>query len=133
MSENITKYSNQDVKRILDNHLDVGLEKPISYLPIRTVTDVVGISVAAYRVLIEKSGAKSLVFYQEDCCIKSGAVYAYHIDGLRNILEDHRKTLIENGWPVDPLQFITRIAAEWLDEKSPVLPVVRSAFGDSGA
>lgn len=130
MSDGAT-FMNEDARRILDNHLRVGPEKPVSYLPINTINKVIGIEVAKYESLISESGSKSLVFSPEDCCIKSGAVYAYHESGLRNILESNKNILLDNNWPSDPVGFITRMADEWLENESPIMPVIRSAFGDT--
>jgi hypothetical protein len=115
---------------MLKYHLAVGSEKPVSYLPITTIKKVIGLEISEYTALVEDTAAKSLVFYPEVCCIKSGAVYAYDTDGLERILDRYKKLLLDNGWPTDPVPFITRIASEWLDDKNPVLPVVRRTFGE---
>nr|WP_294547368.1 hypothetical protein [uncultured Rhodopila sp.] len=130
MSDGAT-FMNEDARRILENHLRVGPEKPVSYLPINTINRVIGIEVTKYESLISKSGSKSLVFGPEVCCIKSGAVYAYHESSLRNILESNKHILLDNDWPSDPVGFITRMADEWLENESPIMPVIKSAFGDT--
>jgi hypothetical protein len=71
------------------------------------------------------------VFGAEDCCISSGAVYAFNCHYLSKILKDNQTILSEHGWPITPVDFIRRIAAEWVDEENPIMPVVRKAFGDT--
>ena len=126
----ITRALTEDAKRILGSHLIVGPEKTISYLPIKTIENVIGITVPVYRSMIENLGNKSAVFLEEECCIYSGAVYAYSETDLDDILRHNRKSLVGHGWPIAPADFIRRIASEWLAEKSPILDVVKKAFGE---
>jgi hypothetical protein len=131
MMEDIAASLGEDAKRLVDNHLKIGPEKPVSYLPIKTVEKVIGISVQDYMSLIERSGNEGIVFGAEDCCINSGAVYAFNCHYLSKILKDNQTILSEHGWPATPVDFILRIAAEWVDEESPIMPVIRKAFGDA--
>jgi len=62
--------------------------------------------------------------------MKSGAVYAYSYKDLDNVLKDNHAILSEHGWPDSPVDFVRRIAAEWLDEEHPIMPVIMKAFGD---
>jgi hypothetical protein len=130
MTESSSALTAEDVKRMLDRHIEVGSERPVSYLPIKTIHEVLGLKISEYKALIEKGAAKSLALYPEACCITSGAVYAYDHEGLKRIPDAQKKLLLDNGWTADPVQFITRIAAEWLDDENPVLPIVRRASGD---
>jgi hypothetical protein len=119
----------EGAKRLVDDHLRIGPEKSVSYLPIKTVEDVIGITVQDYMSLIERSGNEGIAFGAEECCISSGAVYAFDCHHLSKILKDNQIILSEHGWPATPVDFIRRIAAEWVDEESPVMPVIRRAFG----
>ena len=121
----------EDAKRLVDNHLSIGPEKSVSYLPIKTVEKVIGITVQDFMSLVERSGNEGIVFAAEDCCISSGAVYAFNRRYLSKILKDNQTILSEHGWPATPVDFIRRIAAEWVDEESPLMPVIRKAFGDA--
>jgi hypothetical protein len=118
------------VSEILESHLKVGPQKPVSYLPINTIENVIGIAIPVYVSMIESSGNKSIVFKSDECCIKSGAVYAYSERDLVDVLNINRERLSDHGWPADVDNFIRRIASEWLDEGSLLMPVVRAAFGD---
>jgi len=51
-----------DARRILNDHLKVGREKPVSYLPIRTVESVIGLTIPIYASLVERSGNNVAVF-----------------------------------------------------------------------
>lgn len=130
MSESKSSSLSEDARRILDSHLKVGREKPVSYLPIRTVERVIGISLQEYQSMIENSGSKCAVFGPDECCINSGAVYAYSDKFLFDILNDNQEVLSKHEWPVSPSGFIKRIASEWLGEESPVMPVIKKAFGE---
>jgi hypothetical protein len=130
VTQKVAASVTEHARRILDSHLNVGREKPVSYLPIRTVEEVLGITVPGYRSMIAKLGNQSSVFSADECCIKSGAVYAYSYSDLGDFLQQNQVILYENGWPAIPADFIRRIASEWLDDENPILSVVRKAFGE---
>jgi hypothetical protein len=44
-----------DIASILNAHRRLGPRKPVSYLPIRTIESVLGLSVDEYRAMIEQS------------------------------------------------------------------------------
>lgn len=115
---------------MLAAHLKLGPDKAISYLPIKTIEKVIDISIQTYISMIETSGNRYLVFSPADCCIDSGAIYAYRFDVLEELLNNNRTVLGEHGWPTDPDSFIRRIASDWLDQEDPIMPIVRKAFGD---
>ena len=95
----------------------------------RTIEDVIGMSVQAYVALMEHAGNSFAVFGAERCCIKSGAVYAYSPTDFGRILRENCCLLTDHGWPIVPADFIKRIASEWLDSEDPVTPVIKQGFG----
>jgi hypothetical protein len=113
----------QVAKQILEEHLKVGPEKPVSYLPVRTIENVIGMSVDAYVALIDDTGNQSAVLPPGRCCINSGAVYAYSPDDLDHILQQNNGLLSEHGWPVERIAFIKKLATEWVDGPVLDLPV----------
>jgi hypothetical protein len=115
---------------ILQRHLNVGWDKPISYLPIRTIEDVIGIPVATYVELIANGGNEYMIFDAEQSCIQSGAVYAFSFSDLARVLDQHSRLLSLHGWPSTPIDFIQRIASEWLDPGDPIMIVIRRSFGE---
>jgi hypothetical protein len=117
-------------KRTLREHLALGREKAVSYLPIETIEMAIGVSLQTYVALIENAGNRCALLAPENCCIRSGAVYAYRVDALEELLNEHSAILSRHGWPLNSDSFVTRLAADWLDESDPVLPVVRRVFGE---
>jgi hypothetical protein len=118
---------------LLVAHLNIGPDKPVSYLPIKTIEKVIGLTIAEYRSLIEKSGNEAAVFDADVSCIASGAVYAYGPAHLERLLRDNRSVLAEHNWPTAPAEFIKRAAGEWLEDTHPVMPIITKAFGSSRA
>jgi hypothetical protein len=118
-------------KRILAAHLILGPEKPLSYLPNKTIENMIGIKVVEYVAMIEKSGFAAVALSDQECCIDSGAVYAYSCQHLDSILIGNQSLLLSHGWPVASVDFIRRLAAEWLEEGHPLLPAIERAFGES--
>ena len=119
-----------DLDRILSEHINVGLAKPISYLPVNTIENVLKMRVGDYVRLVERAGGKCAVLSADETCIKSGAVYAYSDEDLALILTDNRELLVEHSWPQVPAEFVRRIAAEWFDDESPLRRLVDLAFGN---
>jgi len=120
-----------EIRRNILSSLDrVGHGKVVGYLPLRTITKVLGLSVkdllsdAAARVL---SAAK---FCPRQCCIKSGALYVYDKPRLDRLLEANRSIISACDWPQDADAFVREIARNWLDAGHPLLPIVREAFAD---
>jgi len=124
------QVSPEDRKQILENHLNIGQQKAISYLPINTIENVLSLSVDEYVAMIEEKGHRAIVLSPQECCIKSGAVYAYSRQDLHDILRDNNEILIKYGWPIKSDDFIRKIAAEWQDRDSGLYQVIKRAFGD---
>lgn len=122
--------STKDASRILDCHLTLGSKKPVSYLPIKTIEKVIGISVSEYVLLVERMGNTALVFSEGECCIESGAVYAYSYDDLAEVLAGSEQLLVNCKWPRSPVEFIRKVASGWVDEDKSIVSVIRKAFGD---
>lgn len=120
----------EDAERILRDHLRVDEGKPVSYLPIGTIKNVIGIPVEEYVRMAKGKGLMCDVFSPEETCIKGGAVYVYDAVALQNVLEKNRDILEEMSWPRWAPEFVRRIAKEWLDEEGDILRIIRSAFGD---
>jgi hypothetical protein len=119
----------EEAKQILQDHLDLGTTKPVSYLPIATLEKVLGLTASEYAALVEQSGNRVAIFEGVDCCIRSGAIYAYSDDDLAALLVANRTTLQEHRWPTTSTGFIKRLAAQWVDD-GPILPIIRKAFGE---
>jgi hypothetical protein len=117
-------------RRTIEEHTNLGKRKPVSYLPIKTIEKVLGLTVDEYRKLVELAGNSCAVFSEKDTCIHSGAVYAYSDADLTFVLDHYSGLLAACSWPVSTGEFVGKIAAEWYEEKNPVMPVIRAAFGD---
>src|ERR1043165_2597062 len=76
-------------RQLLAKHINVGRQKAVSYLPLKTVEGMLGLSIDEYRGLIEQAGNKCVVFSSSETCIDSGAVFAYSVVDLNAILTDH--------------------------------------------
>ena len=131
MTENVEMSVTEHVRRMLNTHFNVGKEKPVSYLPIATIEKVIGLEIQTYKSMIEKSGNRCLIFNADKCCIKSGAVYAYSCKYLTEILQDNQQSLSKMGWPTTPVEFIEKLASEWIEEENAVMPVIKRAFGEN--
>lgn len=119
-----------EVEQLLLSLGRVGPSKPIGYLPLYTLKDLV--RVTPEKVAADAIGRRlaAVLFSPEQCCIKSGALYVYDPVALSKILQAKADTLAEHQLPSDPDRFVAYIAAVWLEPCHPVYPIIAAAFGD---
>jgi hypothetical protein len=118
-------------QRTLAEHVALTDHKLLSYLPIATIENVLGLTVKEYQRLAMDAGNKCLLFRDGETCIQSGAVYTYRCDELSSLLMQHRDLLFRLKWPQTAEDFVKRIASHWYSEDDAIMPVVRAAFGDA--
>jgi hypothetical protein len=117
---------------ILQSLALVGPTKPIGYLPLYTIRDVLKMEPQSLARDAEARGLSASLFGADLCCIESGALYLFDRQSLWHLLQSSRAILLANHWPLDPLEFVARIAREWIDPSHPVAPVINRAFGEGG-
>jgi hypothetical protein len=122
-------FEEEDKKNILKEHLGIGPNKSVSYLPISTIEKVLGLTTTEYEALVTNAGRVALTLSPEECCVKSGAVYAFSTSDLEAILLENVDILLRHSWPVSPSDFIRRMGATWLGSEDPILPIVQKVFG----
>jgi hypothetical protein len=130
MPRHVPTFSTEVQKEILERHINLGPQKAVSYLPKRTIKKVLNMSIQEYVSMVEKGGNKAIVLRQKECCISSGAVYAYSCEHLAAILNQYHEILIAYGWPTTSSDFIKKMASEWLDSDCDLYQVIERAFGD---
>jgi hypothetical protein len=111
---------------------EVGPSKPIGYLPLYTITDIAQLSPEAIGAAATARGLAVAQFGPDACCIKSGALYVYDRKALAKLLQARAEASSLAGLPLDPDRFVAHIATVWYAEDHPALPIIASAFGDSG-
>jgi hypothetical protein len=122
---------NVDAERntILSSLTQVGPTKPVGYLPLYTICDVLQMDPYALAQDARVNGRSVAIFGADQCCIKSGALYVFDGQSLERLLRSSKLILSANRWPIDPHQFVARIAREWIDDTHAVAPVIERAFG----
>lgn len=118
------------LKDILHRHTKLGANKIVSYLPLSTIENVMGISVDTYTSMIEGNGGSYLILGENECCISSGAVYAFLPEELRRILKEHEDILAIAGIECEPTGFIRSIANTWFENGSGITPLLKELFGE---
>jgi hypothetical protein len=119
------------LQEMIKSHTEVGPGKPLSYLPINTIVNVLGMTVEEYQRLVSTAGNDSILLDENRCCIRSGAVYAFSEKSLDGLLKSNFDLLVMFGWPSRSRDFVEKIAVEWVDENHPIFPIVQQAFGDA--
>lgn len=119
----------ENLAYVLESLSLVGPSKAVGYLPIRTVTHVLGLKVEGVIADAEARGLEAINFGPRQCCIKSGALYVFDQEALERILRGSSATLREMGAPLDPKKFVRFIARNWFAPDHPIMPIIRIAFG----
>jgi hypothetical protein len=128
---NVTGANPQDERTsVLDDLTRVGPDKALGYLPLQTISRVLGLNVEDVIANERSRGLAALLLGPERCCINSGALYVYDPVALDAILRSSRSMLERAGFPTSAEPFIRTIAREWLNSDHPLMPLVKAAFAD---
>lgn len=115
---------------ILRSLTQVGPCKPIGYLPLYIIRDVLQMEPHAVAQAAQAKGLSAAPFGPVQCSIKSGALYVFDRQSLEALLQSSSSILSATRWPLDPDRFVARIAREWIDHAHGVAPVIKRAFGE---
>ena len=110
-------------------HLDAS--KIVSYLPLNTIENVMGIPIDIYTYIIESNGGRYLIFNEDECCISSGAVYAFLPKELDEILKINKNILSVATIPCESTGFIRAIADTWFETETSIRQLLKELFGDA--
>lgn len=109
----------------------VGPAKAVGYLPLRTVTQVLGLNVGDVIAQALARGLGAISIGPHHCCIKSGALYVFDSVALEAVLRVGAATLEQVNAPTDPEMFVRFIARDWFVPDHPIMPIIRAAFADN--
>lgn len=125
-----SKVSIEDKDKILKSLTEVGLSKAVGYLPLYTIYEILGSSPDELAKAAQRRGLVTYRSGEDQCCIKSGALYVYDRNLLIDILTQWTGVIQMNGSHSDPDMFIKAIAETWFEPGDPIMPVIRHAFGE---
>lgn len=116
---------------ILSDLFRVGADKPLAYLPLRTIRDICGVDPAAIRNALENDWHLNTARYGAlECNVAGGALYAWHEDSLKRLLDKNAATLEAAGWPTEPWEFVNCISSRIAPAKTKLFDLVADAYGD---
>ena len=121
----------EDTKDMLRRHTKLNADKVVSYLPLNTIENVLGMSLETYISIIENNGGSYLIFRENECCISSGAVYAFLPEELGEILKRNKDVLGMVGIPSEPTKFIRAISGTWFESGTNIIPLLKKLFDDT--
>lgn len=108
-----------------------GAQKPLAYLPLRTIRDVCGYDPSFMQDVLENDwGLKTAVFESEKTWVESGALFVWHEASLRHFLNNRKDLLEKERWPKDPHEFVCHVAYKPVAPKTPLFDLIADAFGD---
>jgi len=114
-----------------DDVLNLGIAKPMGYLPLPFFGKWTSLTIADVKPLISAAGLRYSERPPEECCIKGGALYAWSPVALVELLDRHEDLLEGAGWPKDPENFVSKCAREWVTDEHPIRAVIAQAFGNA--
>ncbi|MBZ9789974.1 hypothetical protein K9B32_07500 [Rhizobium sp. 3T7] len=128
----LTSLELSDEKRdmLLRSLTDVGATKPIGYLPLYTIKEFLRSDPETIAADAVMRGLTTAQFAQNACCIKSGALYAYHRAALGDLLRENAAAVRVAGLPLDPDEFVAHVAANWYEMGHEAHPLIAAAFGE---
>ncbi len=109
--------------------MGVGALKLIGYLPLVTLERAFATSVQNVKEELAHRGLGVLRFREDQCRIASGALYAFHFPGLMLLLRANLTTLKRCGWPIEPYDFVERVAQEEATDDE-LRALIGKAFAD---
>ena len=99
----------QEALVFLDDLKRVGPDKPVGYLPLRTLIEVCRVNPLTMKQELEERGLKVLILRERDIGTRSGALYAYDEAALQELLHNNKDILNRAGWPSDPELFVRKL------------------------
>jgi hypothetical protein len=123
--------SENERRALLRSLMEVGPSKPVGYLPLHTIEELVQLTPEAVAAASAACGLATAQFGPDACCIKSGALYVYDREVLAALLEETADAVRAAGLPLDPDRFVVHIASVWFEKDHPSYPIIATAFGDS--
>jgi hypothetical protein len=108
----------------------VGPKKLVGYLPLYTIRDILQVRAEDLIEEARSRGLCAVVLGPDRCCIKSGALYAYHRAGLQRLLDVSTGPLRASGLSADPDLFVEQIGSVWFERSEPAWAVIEAAFDE---
>jgi hypothetical protein len=117
-------------EKTLNDHLSLGPDRCVSYLPIQAISAILNMTAEEYMEMASDLGLNTFLADEGDSCIKSGAVFIYSKDDLSKLIKRYNKVLLKSLWPIEAAPFVQKMSREWLADSHPVKVIIRRAFGE---
>ena len=130
LMETSPELSEEERNALLRSLTEVGPSKPVGYLPLITIETIAQLDPETVAAEARARGLATEQFGPSVCCIKSGALYVYHREALAALLRANAEAVHAAGLPLDPGNFVARIASVWFEQDHPARPIIAIAFGE---
>lgn len=124
------ELSEDERNALLRSLTEVGPSKPVGYLPLNTIENIAQLDPETVAAAARARGLATEQFAPSGCCIKSGALYIYHREALAALLRANADAVHAAGLPLDPGDFVARIASVWFEQNHPARLIIAIAFGE---
>ena len=128
--ETIPELSDEQRSAMLRSLTDVGVSKPVGYLPLETIRKCIRATPRSVADAAKARGLATARFYAKDCRIYSGALYVYDRQALSELLRADAEAVSAAELPLDPEDFVKLIATVTFEQDHLAYPIIAAAFGD---
>ena len=123
------EYSEVEKQKIIEDLTLVGKDKPVGYISLMKLVGVCGVNVEEFKLELENKGLVVLELSREESSIGGGALYAYDKNALNEVLLSGKSILEQNGWPVEPDEFVRHLNV--FAEDPNLYNLIMKAFADT--
>ena len=114
-------------------YLDVDKYRPVGHLRYSQIKNCRTTPRALMSAFKDNKETKA---FTAECAFEDGepALYNYHIEGLREIIQEKRRADVEDAnWPTDPDEFAHKMAQDVVPDKTALKDVTDDAYGYYGS
>jgi hypothetical protein len=105
--------------------LTVGPRKPLGYMPLDELEDPVGLVPE-----LQSRGLVVMVLGPSECSVKGGAMVAYDVQALGQLLKSRSGVLTKNRWPSDPDVFARYHMSHNAPFRTDLYDLIADAYAD---
>lgn len=132
--ENIPKeklsWQEQEKRDLWLNLENVGPDKPIGYLLLNTIENILEKDPHEVISYLQNKGLEVKVFFGPEWPgANEGALYAYDKAALQKMLDENRQILLDANWPINADQFVSHLKVQEKTD-TPLFKLIAKTFAD---
>lgn len=130
MNEYVNPSVTVERQRYFDDLDRVGPQKPLGFLPLRTITDFHHQDPLVVAQNAQNRGLLAIIIEEKDCMVYTGALCVADENALGQLLNARSDVLEKYNWPKEPEAFMRKVCGVFAPEKTPLYDLIADAFAD---